>query len=94
MINLVIKLIMCHMIGDYFLQSDFLATTKGKNWYHLFVHSVLYCVPFVIMFGIDWKLGVLLLSHTLIDPLKARYNKITYVQDQVLHYIICLIYLF
>ena len=29
-----------------------------------------------------------------IDALKARYGKINYVQDQVLHYLICGIYLF
>lgn len=31
--------------------------------------------------------------HLIIDPLKARWNKITYMQDQVLHYIIGLTYL-
>lgn len=92
MINLLTKIVMCHMIGDYVLQCDFIAQTKGKNWYHLFVHCVLYCVPFAILFGIDYKLGIIFISHLIIDPLKARYNKITYTQDQVFHYLIFLIY--
>lgn len=33
------------------------------------------------------------LTKTYSDPLKARWNKITYTQDQVLHYIIGLTYL-
>ena len=76
------------MIGDYVLQCDFIAKTKGSNWYHLFVHCILYVVPFVVVFGIDWRIYVLLLTHLIIDPLKARYNKINYIQDQILHYIV------
>lgn len=88
----IIELLMCHMFGDYVLQSEFIAMTKGKNWYHLFVHSVLYCIPFAFIFGIDYKLLIVFLTHMIIDPLKARYNKITYPQDQILHYLVCLIY--
>ena len=78
-------------MGDYVLQCDFIAQTKGKNWYHLFVHCALYSLPFYLCFGIDWKLAVLFATHIAIDPLKARWNKITYTQDQVLHYVIAFI---
>ena len=82
------------MIGDYVLQCDFIAKTKGSNWYHLFIHCILYVVPFTVVFGLDWKVYILLLTHLIIDPLKARYNKITYLQDQVLHWIVAsIIYL-
>ena len=84
---------MCHLVGDYVLQSNFIASTKGKNWYHLFVHCVLYTVPFLIVFGWTWQLLIIFLTHMIIDPLKARYYKITYVQDQILHYVITLVYL-
>lgn len=40
------KLVMCHLVGDYVLQIDFIAKTKGENWYHLLVHCLLYCLPF------------------------------------------------
>ena len=93
MIKLV-QLLFCHLIGDYVLSSDYIQTTKGKNWYHLFVHTTLYCVPFAYVFGINCKLLIVFLSHIIIDALKARYAKITYPQDQLLHYLICLIYLF
>lgn len=93
LIQSLVKLIMCHLVGDYVLQNDFIAKTKGSNWYHLFIHCTLYCLPFLIIFGFRWQFYVLFLTHVIIDPLKARYNKISYVQDQVLHYLISLIYL-
>ena len=81
------------MIGDYILQSDFIAKTKGENWYHLFVHCVLYIVPFYICFGTVWQLAAIFIAHLIIDPLKARYGKINYWQDQTLHYLTSLLYL-
>ena len=94
MIERILKIIMCHLIGDYVLQSNFIAQTKGSNWYHLLIHCFLYIVPFYIVFGFDWKLIVILITHIVIDPLKARWNKINYVTDQILHYVIALIYVF
>lgn len=92
LLNTILLLVICHMIGDYFLQADFIASTKGKNWYHLIVHCMLYVAPFIFVFGLDWRIYILLISHIIIDPLKARYNKITYVQDQALHYLMIGIY--
>lgn len=92
--NNVIHLILCHLVGDYVLQCDFIAKTKGYNFYHLFVHCALYCFPFVLLYGIDWKIGVLFVSHIIIDVLKARFNKISYIIDQILHYIVLFIFLF
>lgn len=94
MIKLIITLIFCHLIGDYVLQTDFIAKTKGTNWYYLFVHCVLYCLPFFIVYGLTWQLLFVFIMHFVIDPLKARYNKINYVTDQLLHYIVMLVYLF
>lgn len=91
MLNTLFLIIICHLIGDYVLQSDFIATTKGSNWYHLFVHCALYVVPFYIFFGLDWRIGILFVVHIVVDPLKARWNKTTYFQDQVIHYVTALI---
>ena len=91
--DIVLVLISCHLIGDYVLQIDFIAKSKGTNIYHLLVHCFLYCVPFYIMFGAIWQLAVLFITHIIIDLLKARYKLIPYCLDQVLHYVICLLYL-
>ena len=91
--NDLIYIILCHLIGDYVLQIDRIADSKGKNIYHLFVHCALYCVSFVIAFGISWHLLIIFGSHIIIDTLKSRYKKINYATDQILHYIVALSYL-
>lgn len=83
---------MCHVIGDYLFQNEFIASTKGSNWYHLFVHCTLYAVPFFVAFGWCWQLAFITVLHFPIDALKARYKKTTYFQDQVLHYILAISY--
>lgn len=92
MAKLIFILVVCHLIGDYCLQSDFIAKTKGQNWYHLFVHCVLYIVPFYIVFGWCWQLGIMFISHIIVDPLKARYHKISYLMDQIIHYAVMSVY--
>lgn len=92
-IELLLKLLFCHLVGDYVFQSDFIAKTKGENWYHLLVHCILYCLPFYVCFGFDWRLLIILSSHLIVDSLKARYKKINYIQDQIIHYITMLIYI-
>ena len=91
--ELLFKLVLCHLIGDYFFQSPFLAETKGKNWYHLFIHCMLYAIPFYFAFGWCWQLGIITVFHFPIDAAKATYNRISYICDQILHYMLCLIYL-
>lgn len=93
MIYKIVILVMCHLIGDYVLQNDFIASTKGSNSYHLLVHSILYCIPFALVFGVDIRLLIMLVGHFIIDTGKARYNYINYVQDQVYHYLCLAIYL-
>lgn len=79
-------IVLCHAVGDYLFQPDFLAQTKGTNWYHLFLHCILYAAPFYLVFGWCWQLALIAGLHFPIDALKARWNKISYLQDQLLHY--------
>lgn len=88
-----IILILCHLIGDYVLQSDYIAKTKGENWYHLFVHATLYCVPFMIVFGISRHCFTLFLTHMFIDAMKSRYKKLGYIGDQLLHYWVLVLFM-
>ena len=92
MIDTLYKLIICHLIGDYVLQSNFIATTKGKNIYHLIIHCLLYSLPFYLAFGMCWQLVIITLLHFPIDIAKAKYNKLSYLTDQIIHYILICIY--
>jgi hypothetical protein len=88
----VVTLVLCHLVGDYVLQTDFIAKTKGTNWYHLFVHCALYILPFIATYGFVWQSVIVFVTHFTIDALKARRGKISYQTDQMLHYLIVLIY--
>ena len=91
-VETIFKLIICHLLGDYPLQIDYIARTKGENWYHLIVHCLLYCVPFYLCFGFNSQLLLIFLSHIVIDALKTRYKKISYLTDQIAHYGVLVIY--
>lgn len=96
MLDKIYLLIICHFIGDYVLQGEFIAQTKGKNFYHLIIHSVLYSVPFYFIFQMQlqtmWPLMIFLVfTHVIIDSAKATYGTINYFQDQVIHFIVLIV---
>ena len=86
------KLILCHFVGDYVLQIDFIAKTKGSNWWHLIAHCFLYSLPFYLAFGFCWQIGVIIGTHIIVDALKARWKKIGYIADQIAHLVTMLVY--
>jgi len=92
----ILWVILGHYICDYPLQGDFLASTKGKYWYSLLAHSVIYGLGMVLVFkflGVFaiWKAVVLIASHVVIDYKKAtaknkeRALKSYLYIDQLLH---------
>lgn len=83
---------MCHLVGDYVLQNDFIAKTKGTNTYHMFVHCMLYCLPFVFFLP-TWQIIIIYVVHVFTDSAKATFNKISYTQDQIIHYLTLVIIL-
>ena len=86
-IDLILKVLFSHLLGDYVLQIDYIAKMKSSSLYHLFVHCALYCFPFYILCDMNHvMLVILFVSHILIDFLKARFNLIDESQDQALHY--------
>lgn len=86
MIEQIVKIVMCHIVGDYLFQTDYMAREKDRDWYILFVHCVCYCVPFAIVFGIDHRLMLIFITHIVVDALKARWHMIGLLEDQLLHY--------
>lgn len=80
-----------HFIADYVVQTLFIAESKGDNWYHMIVHCVLYAFPFSVYYGFDWRIFLLIVSHTIIDAGKARYHVVSYTQDQIAHFIILVV---
>jgi len=93
----ILILIASHLVGDYVLQNDFLATNKGGNSFILFVHSALWTLAVAIGFYvIGIELGIiavlyLVITHMIIDKMKCQIEDKTYALtrdlylDQILH---------
>lgn len=87
MVEKIVTIIFCHLVGDYVLQNDFLAKTKSHNFYHLLVHCALYCIPFAVIYGIDWRIAILFVMHLVVDFHKCI-KVFNYTIDQTFHYLI------
>lgn len=59
--------LLAHLIGDYWLQSDWMAQNKAKNWWAALSHVFLYTLPFAALTQQPAALVVILLTHLLID---------------------------
>ena len=76
-------LLMCHFIGDYYLQWNQLIQLKKTSFLYLLLHVLIYVLPFmgsVLLFGynlIEWVsfLLVIFVSHMLIDMGKKYLDK-------------------
>ena len=99
MIENILWILLAHYIADYPLQGDFLAQTKGKYFYSLLAHSMIYGLTVAValkllgLFAI-WKALILIVSHIIIDYNKATAKDktkalTTYLYiDQLLHILI------
>lgn len=85
-------LIMCHHIGDFAFQSQWMAMEKGKDWEVMSYHVLMYTVMFVPLAFIFPQMNLaafitIFASHFGIDPCKARWKFVkTIWQDQLFHY--------
>lgn len=93
MLERIYILLAFHFLGDYVLQTDFLAKTKATNYWHLIAHCVLYTLPFYLYFGFSYKIIGVFISHLIIDYLKTRKDGISYLLDQTLHIMILGVFL-
>lgn len=63
-----------HGIGDYIIQSDWMATTKTSRHWPAVIHSVTYGIPFLLLRPSWLAMTVIVVSHFVIDRWRlARY---------------------
>lgn len=98
---MLLKMLMAHSLGDYFLQTDYLAKNKGNDKYILTVHAILYTLGIGIIFGNEisqlWY-WIIFLIHIPVDYLKASGatvkilgDKKALILDQLIHYLTLLL---
>lgn len=63
----VLGLILAHLVGDYVLQSHWMATQKTERWWPAVVHGVVYTLPFLLVTQSPIALTVIAFTHIVID---------------------------
>lgn len=74
-------LLTLHFVGDFLLQSDWMALNKSKSWDALLMHALVYVVPFTVWFMLTNDspaavkfLAVTLVAHFLTDAVTSRWT--------------------
>lgn len=97
---LLIKLLIAHLIGDFFLQPKNWVDQKRENSYKsvfLYLHSLVHAIlVYIIVFDFrNWQIPLIIfISHSIIDSIKSgtkNDNAKGFVVDQILHIITLII---
>lgn len=67
--------LVCHLIGDYLLQSQWMAEKKTSCFKIALYHALWYTAPFMLLLDVSWQAAtVMIVTHALIDRFRiARY---------------------
>lgn len=60
-------IILAHLVGDYILQTHWMATQKTERWLPAIVHGVVYTLPYALVTQSPWALLVIAGTHIVID---------------------------
>ena len=60
-------LILAHFVGDYLIQSDWMANEKTKRWWPAWAHALTYGLPFLLVTRSLPALAVIIATHAIID---------------------------
>lgn len=79
---LIIAILGVHFLSDFVLQSDWMAKNKSKNNKALLLHTSVYMLPFLAIFG--WKYALVNMAlHTVIDYITSRVNSYLYTKGKI-----------
>lgn len=59
--------IIAHIIGDYVIQSDWMALNKTKSWKVALIHGFTYTLPFLFLSPSIFAFLLIMITHTIID---------------------------
>ena len=59
--------LVAHLVGDYLIQSHWMATEKTKHWWPAIAHAVTYGLPFLLVTQSPLALLVIVGTHAVID---------------------------
>lgn len=59
--------LLIHLFSDYWLQNDWMALNKKKNYLIALLHSIIYTIPFILLTNSVIALLIICITHSLID---------------------------
>ena len=64
---MIAAIMLAHLVGDYLLQTDWMANEKTKRWLPAIAHGLVYTVPFLLVTTSLPALAVIGGTHMIID---------------------------
>lgn len=62
-----LAILLAHLVGDYLLQSDWMAVEKTKRWWPAVAHGLTYTAPYALVTQSLLALAVIAGTHIIID---------------------------
>jgi hypothetical protein len=75
-------IIVAHLVGDYIVQSEWMASEKTKRWWPAIVHGVTYTLPFLFITQSWSALLVIAGTHIVIDHYRLA-RHVSWLKNQV-----------
>ncbi|MFJ6348679.1 DUF3307 domain-containing protein [Streptomyces sp. NPDC092046] len=63
----VVGVLLAHLVGDYLLQSHWMANEKTKRWWPAWAHALTYSLPFLLVTQSPAALAVIVGTHAVVD---------------------------
>ena len=64
---MIAEILVAHLVGDYLLQSHWMATEKINRWWPAIVHGITYTIPYLLVTRSLWALLIIAGTHVIID---------------------------
>lgn len=79
---MIAQVIVAHLVGDYLLQSHYMATEKVKRWWPALVHGFFYTLPFLFITLNPWALLIIGGTHAIIDRYRLA-KHVSWLKNQI-----------
>jgi hypothetical protein len=76
------EILVAHLVGDYILQSHWMATEKLKRWWPAVAHGLMYTLPFIFITQSPLALLVIAGTHIVIDRYRLA-RHVSWLKNQI-----------
>lgn len=81
-VEAIVLCLAAHMVGDYLIQSDWMAQEKTRRWWPAVAHAVTYGIPFLLVTQSPLALAVIVGTHAVIDRYRLA-RHVVWAKNQV-----------